>query len=687
MRYTPLGKIILSLILLYVIILGMMPHSVALAVEPHEDVEAAEVIFSGISLFRYYSGSLDYVLQRNPNTVKEKLDKLPFANIPNELDTATDNFSTSGENVSVLVAAVYEGNTILKELIGKYRINEAVTQANWIYARISEARGECDRLEQSVVTTGGYFKVTSPSTGIDLKTSYQEVLDKINQIREMLILFEETLKSSPVTAEQLSPTGSPFQTEQSSLTGLPIYLEQLKETEITLTIEPISAYIGDNIHFSGLLTAAGVPLAARQVDITLDGSRFVTVTTNSSGYYSGTIRIPYWYKHGLDVQAIYYPRNHDVGIYLASLSPVVQVEVLFYEATLELILDENAYPGLETEIFGNFDYGQSPILQNRNVQIYLDDVIISEVEAQQTFNLDIRLDNQIEVGQHNITASAAASERYAPVVTSAVLNVTLANPILDLDIPKIALIPGSIGLNGRLQSNISPLNGATVIFSMGKRQVNTITPTDGTFQYNLKTRWDFSFIGSQDLTIRVIPQEPWHAPLVNTRTLVIVNVVNCSGALIIMVLLGIFLPGILRKRFGIYPAKEIRTMNPETLTKPSPVYSISPNATVPTEDVISNGKESSKESREPRTAILSLYRVVIRLVQKIAETLLKPGQTLREFAAENGKVLGPAAGYFIELTRMVERLLYSSYDPTEKDLTKTKQLSNNIEEESKGETT
>ena len=669
MRYTPLGKIILSL-LLCAAILGMMPHTVVLAAKPHEDTEAAETVFSGISLFRYYSDSLVYVLQRNPTTVKEKLDKMPFANIPTELDTATETFITSGENVSVLVADTYEGNLTLKELIGEYRIKEAVTQANWIYARISEARGECDRLEQATVTTGSYFKITSPSTGIDLKTSYQEVLDKIDQIREMLTLFEEILKSSPVTAEQLNPTGSP------------LYLELLKETEITLTVEPLSAYVGDHIHFSGLLTSRGMPLVGRQVEITIDGMRNITVITGPSGYYNGTLEIPFQYKQGLDVQAIYYPRNRDIGIYLASLSPVVTIELLFYKATLELILDENAYPGLETTISGIFDYGQSPMLPTRNAQIYLDDIFISEVEAQQTFRLNIRLDDQIELGKHNITASAAASERYAPVVTSAVMNVTQAEPILDLDISKIALNPGSIGLNGSLYSNIGPLNGASIKFNMGKHQVNTVTSVDGSFQDNLRTGWDFGFLGSQDLIIEVTPDEPWNAPLVNTRTLVVVNLINCSGTLIILVLLGIYLPGILRKRFGVYPAKRVRTLRPEALTEPSPVYSNSLSTTASTDVGLSNSEKGSKENREPRTAILSLYRVVIRLVQKIAKTLLKPGQTLREFTTENSKVLGPTASYFIELTRMVERLLYSPYRPTEEDVEKSKQLSSNVEKES-----
>ena len=138
----------------------------------------------------------------------------------------------------------------------------------------------------------------------------------------------------------------------------------------------------------------------------------------------------------------------------------------------------------------------------------------------------------------------------------------------------------------------------------------------------------------------------------------------------------------MRKRFGVYPAKRVRTMSPEALTEPSPVYSTSLSAAAPTDGGMSDSVESGKENKEPRTAILSLYRVAISLVQKIAKTLLKPGQTLREFAGENGKVLGPAAGYFIELTRMVERLLYSPYRPTEEDVEKSKQLSSNVEKES-----
>ncbi|MFC1898811.1 DUF4129 domain-containing protein [Chloroflexota bacterium] len=697
-----MGKIILSL-LLCVAILGMIPHPVVLAAEPHENNEIAEVVYNGISLFRYFSDSLDYVLQRNPTTVKDRLDKMPFANIPPDLNTAIDNFSTSGKNISVLAKDIYEGNLTLEGFVREYRIKEAVTQANWVYTQILQAKSECDLIEQAVVNSGRYFKVDSLSASIDLKTSYLEVLDKIDKIREMLIWFEEILQSSPVTAEQLSPTDStvtdeqlspidsPVTDEQLSPRDLPVGYELYKETEITLAVEPLSAYVGDIIQFSGrlisdLLATKNIPLAGRQVDITINGVRYTSVTTNSSGHYNGTLQIPYLSKEGLDIQAIYLPRNSDIGIYLASLSSIVTVESLFYKATLKITPDYRIYPFLENKISGVFDYGQSPIPQNRFIQIYFDDIFIFATEVQQTFNLTFTIPNPIESGRHYIEVLAPASGRYDRVFTSVVINVTMANTTLDLDIPKIALVPGSIDLTGKLYSEIGPLNGASVKYSMDKSQGSTITSEDGVFQTRIKAKWQFNFIGSQNLVIRVIPQEPWNATLVNTRRVVIVNGINCAGILIILILLGIYLPNVLGKRLS-YSEKRVSTQRLKPLPESSPVYSTSSSTTLQTEDGALHGGRNNKDNGEPRSIILSLYRSIIRIIQKLAKTLLKPGQTLREFAGENDKVLGPMAGYFTEITRMVEKLLYSTYKPTEKDVIKSRQLSNNIEEESKDETT
>ena len=118
---------------------------------------------------------------------------------------------------------------------------------------------------------------------------------------------------------------------------------------------------------------------------------------------------------------------------------------------------------------------------------------------------------------------------------------------------------------------------------------------------------------------------------------------------------------------------------PTAITVPSePAPTYSERATVP-----GSTEEADEASTEPRNRIFSWYRLAVRVVQGITKALLKPQQTLREFAEESGKILGPAARYFIELTRVVERLLYSQYKPTEKDVEMSRELSDKIEAASK----
>ncbi|MFC1954549.1 DUF4129 domain-containing protein, partial [Chloroflexota bacterium] len=95
-------------------------------------------------------------------------------------------------------------------------------------------------------------------------------------------------------------------------------------------------------------------------------------------------------------------------------------------------------------------------------------------------------------------------------------------------------------------------------------------------------------------------------------------------------------------------------------------------------------KEIKEIPGEPRDKIFYWYRLVARLLQGINKVLLGPHQTLREFAKESGRLIGPMAKYFFELTKIIERLLYSQYKPSEKDVENSQYLSNKIEEETKG---
>ena len=654
MLHRNLQKMIVGAIICLVVFCTISPS--VFAAEPHEDPATAQEVFSGISLFRYYSSSLDFVLKKEPAEVEARLERMPFASVPQNLREVTDDFAASSIGISYLVVDIDEDLSKLRTLMGQYRFDEATVLADETYSKLSLADGELERTEEATKTTGREFRVSSAPEGSDLRRSYDEVLARIERIREMLDLDKDILANfSEILAGELPSL-----------------------TELSLKIEPMVAFVGDSISFEGGLTSKGKPLAGREIDILINDSRYITAKTKMDGHYQGTLQVPYWYIPEMDLQALYYPRDEDIGLYIASLSPVVKLKVLYYEAGLEVTVEDKAYPGLETTVSGKFDYGQSPPLIERKVEIYLDDVFITELKTGEEFWQEIKLSPELDVGKHTITVSAVAAERYSPVVASAILDVTKAPPILDINIPAVALIPGGISLGGKLYSEVGPVSGAQIRMGLGKSQVELVSSEDGTFDTEIKMGMGFSLIGSQDLGIQVIPQEPWHATLTTTRNMVVMNMVNCGGILILLVFLAIFLPGRLRGRLRMYSWRRARPAVAIAQPEPAPVYS-------ETVLVPALPEESGETDGEPRNRIFYWYRLVLRLVQRMSRALLRPQQTLREFARESSQVLGPAAKYFIELTRMAEKLLYSQYRPSEGDVEKSKQLSHTIEEELKGE--
>ena len=636
------------------------------AAEPHEDPETAKQVFSAISLFRYYSTSLASVLKREPAEVEARLEKMPFANVPKSLKGVTNNFTVPSIDIAYLVVDIHQELVALRTLMEQFRFEEALELANRTSIKLIQADSKLGQIEMATKTTGRILGVPSAPEDSTLRKSYNELLEVIAKIRGLLDLYEDLVANllreyEDLVANLLRENG-----------------ELLSPTELTLKVEPRVAFVGDNIHLEGVLTSKGKPLAGREIDILVNGSQYVTAKTRLGGYYEGKLQVPYRYIPEMELQALYYPREKDIGLYISSLSPVIRLQVLFYEAELTVTVEDKAYPGLETIVSARFDYGQSPPLKEREVEIYLDDALITEVRTGEEFSQKIKLDPEIDVGEHIITVSAAADERYAPVVASVILNVTKALPILDINLPGIAMIPGSIGLGGKLYSEVGPLSEALVKMGLGKSQVEVVSSENGTFDAEIKMGMGFSLIGSQNLAIQVIPQEPWHATLTTTRNIVIINTVNCGGILILLVFLGIYLPGRLRRRIGAYSLRRARPAVATAQPEPTPVYS---------ESVLTPAlpKEGIETSKEPRNRIFSWYRLVVRLIQGITKVLMKPQQTLREFSGETSRLLGPAAKYFTELTKTVERLLYSPYRPTKRDAERSKELSHNIEEGLKDE--
>ncbi len=641
------------------VILGVLLSPV-LAQEPpvrHEDPEVAEFAYDPISLLRYYSETQDFLLRKDAETVAERLGKLPFANVPDDLREPIDELNAHEIELAILAVEVDKGLGDVSKLVGEFRLDEALELADGLADQITRAYAALDEIQDLVGVIGERTGAAAAPEGSELRRAYNELVDKVNKKREM------------------------FDLHKGLLTDLLLGVRAIKEprpTEITLEIDPAAAFVGDEIRFWGRLSVGKEPLPGRRIDLLLDATEFdVVAFTGEDGSFEGMFRVPYKYVPEVVLEALYRPRDEDRGLYLASRSPPVKLRVLFYSAALTLTLPDKAYPGLPTEVSGGFDYEGHPVPQARQIEVYLDDSLVAQAKVGSHFSLSIKLPAETELGKRRITVAAPAKGRYAPVVASAQLDVVRAMPVVDLNLPRVALIPGDIEISGRVSSVIGAVNRGGIILKLGGAEAKTTTAEDGSFAVEIRKVMGLELIGSQVLEVRVIPQEPWHSPTISTASLFVVNWVNSGGIVLGLLALGILAQRRAR-RFGLPRWRkegQSRVQSPESRVGAGDSRLQTPDSRLSAEAL---------PAGEPGSRIVGWYRRVVRLLLQVFHLVFSPSQTPREFLREVSPRLGPAAGFFEELTRLVERVLYSSRKPTDEEAGRGEEISREVERGVKG---
>ncbi|MCL0084383.1 DUF4129 domain-containing protein, partial [Dehalococcoidia bacterium] len=540
------------------------------------------------------------------------------------------------------------------DLIGE----EELWRTEKVVEQLAEARlaiGEIGEEEREVVE-----KLEAAERAIEEGLREEEVLKKLEEARRAA---EEAGKEEAV--EHLA------EAERIIAVRMP------RPTEITLEVDPTAAFVGEEVRFWGRLSAGKKPLVGREIDLLLDGTVYASTVTGEGGWYGGIFLVPYEYVPEVVLEALYRPRDEDVGRYLASKSPPVSLRVLFYSATLTLSLEDRAFPGRGTEVGGGFDYEGYPVPQTRQIEVYLDDSLVARAEVGSHFSLSLELDPQMELGKRRITVAAPAVGRYAPVIASAYLNVVQATPVVDLNLPWVAFIPGGIELSGRVFSEVGPVSRGEINLKLGRTEAGAITAEDGSFAVKIRKGMGLELIGSQSLRVQVIPREPWHSAEISTESLFVVNWVNSGGILLGLLALGILAQSRAR-RFALprrrkdgqsgVQRQESR-VGAGDFRLQTPDFRLSPDAL---------------PAGEPGSRIVGWYRRVVRLLLQVFHLVFSPSQTLREFLREVSPRLGPAAGFFEELTRLVERALYSPRKPTEEEAGWGEEISRQVERGVKG---
>lgn len=633
---TPARRAIAMVVLIAALL--VIPALPAMAAEPHQDPAAVPVLFSPVSLLQYYSETQDYLLRRDAPAVAARLEKIPFANIPAVYEEPISSLNRSEvELVSILVRTDDELRN-LDALVSQYRYDEAISLYQELLAEIARGAVLVNRIRQDVGRIGLLAGVRTVAEESRLAVTYRELTAKVDK-------KQEVLNRSLLVAGQYAE------------------LKPRRQTTVTLRIDPLTAFVGDTVDFSGSLTAGEDRLSNRQINILLNGTPYVSVFTDESGNYNGTLQVPYEYIPYLNLEALYVPEGDDRGIYRAAKSPAVRLRVLFYSAVLTLKLPDKAHPGRDMSVEGVFKYVDAPVPDARTLEIYFDDNLIGRTEVGQDFAVKVTPPVDAQLGKHTVAVLAPPAGRYAPVRAGGYVDIVRATPVIRLDIPAAAFFPGVVHIGGQVLSDLGPAAGAGVSITIGESLSQDTTSPDGSFNLRFGRGPGLELLGSQTVKVAVTPVEPWHSTASATGNIIVVNWLNLAGIIGLIAVLGVAL----RRRLRGF-----------VLNRPQFAgrRAVPPMPTTPPAIIV---EETKNAAEHPPHRLITWYRRTVAIIQRVIGVAYTPQQTMREYLALVLPRLGPAGSIFAELTYKVERLLYSSWEPTAEESSRLDGIARQLE--------
>jgi len=606
----------------------------------HEDPEDAPETFSGLTLLVYYSDILDGILSSrnpadfdpadiNPADVKEIILKMSYAYVPSSLDDTITGLIDSSLALTDSAVRLYTDLKDFRRLISISSFDEAEIVRGRINKSLQGTRKNLHSVRLSINEVGDFLEIDKLDPENELSRAYRHILNQLDLLDRMLYSLEDSLTELEETREKLSPTA------------------------IQIKVDPPAVYVGDEIRITGKLDSQGAGLDNRDVDILVDGNRSSTLRTAAGGIFDTSITVPYNYVSSLTVQAGYAPRGADGSIYLGSTSQQVFVDVNFYTAGISLDVTGTQYPGTDSWISGKVDYGSGPPLDKRRAELYMDEVLtgILTLDAEFTRKLSIRPD--AVPGKHTLLVSSAASGRYAPIRQAFPLEVTKAATELDLELGGVALIPSSISVNGVLKSDTGWLNNAIISLNAGDKTYLAKSNSEGKFETKIPMGLSLSLVKKQKIEVSISPSEPWNSDLTVSRSVFVINLPNLALLLVLLAAAVYYLPRRSKEILGVLRSKFKKPALPAGMKQ---------------------GNKGSVSQDPERNPLVVLYRYVLKTVQSLTHKIIKPQQTLREYAVENRPRLGKISRYFYQLTLLAERAIYSRNSTGINELKQGKQL-------------
>jgi uncharacterized protein DUF4129 len=210
--------------------------------------------------------------------------------------------------------------------------------------------------------------------------------------------------------------------------------------------------------------------------------------------------------------------------------------LLPYETVIELDAPEMAYPGRLFEISGMIRE-RAPSPSRRHVSVELDGQPVAEITSG-VIHAQFAMPDDIVAGLHRLQVQFPEQGRYRAARWTKTIQVSRITPHFEASSPTWVTVPGRFSISGSVASELGPLTGAAVRVSIAGHEYEQMTSESGGFQISRGLPAALNLGGPTEISITVLPREPWFAPVTEPRRVITVNLISV-GLLVAVLLVGI----------------------------------------------------------------------------------------------------------------------------------------------------
>ncbi|MDD4858730.1 MAG: DUF4129 domain-containing protein [Dehalococcoidales bacterium] len=614
---------------------------------PHENPSLAGERIDTAMLLLQYRNFFNRISAGQYHDAAVVLDDMTDVRLPQDLRYLVNRYNDFCSQLSDTISRL---ETLLEEaanLIDDNQIDTAVpvlAEADVSLQQAGMLSTEITAATESLTNMTGLMAGASSSI---YQTQYDLLQDSLRRIQLLIAEFDrlqDTLQESRLQ-------------QQSELTP----------TQLTLIIDTPSVLAGDTVTVSGILSAVGMPLPARPIEIVTDNKTIATAITDGNGTYTENITVPnewtFPYRNRdtftapFPVKAQYTPGDKDAGVYSGVISRVV-VDASVYPTKLDLAAPGTAYPGLPFNISGTITTRDIP---ERDILVMLDESLLAARTVKESFSVEVKAHLNISSGEHVLKVIVLpAGASCGTSVSQSMVMIRELPVTADIQMTPLVFLSRQISVRGTIYYAAQPIANAVVTVRLNDAAGTVNTSADGSFAASLASGIHWPVFSRQDVSITIQPLADIPITTSITRQISAFNPFTILLLAIVITFLGIRF----RRNFVPQPRRE----TPPSISQPEPALLIS----------------RTTESRKPSgisIKILEAYRAGLKAVEDKTGALMHPADTLREFLGHAAALTQETSQQFASLTAIAESALYSTRNPDEAAAAQAEKIAATIKEE------